>query len=421
MRPAASLALVALVPVALGGCHGPCGRVAHARAAATARPAAAPGPHLRVRVPFALVNRLVADALVDRPVYPVELASLGPLRPLIGALSVVPRDVRLGPASPGHVRLTVALELRGPTGPIVTLTAGGELDPTIERDGDAVAVSLGLDPSRVDELALDLGPGLASRLGDVLAAYLPDRVRSTVPRFVIDQVAAAVAEELVTVTWSALRRTVLPAVGELTRVRFALPPVPAESIELTSTTGDDGALVLGLTTALPVRATAPEPWRRADAITVAAPGSALAELGNWAVASGQAPTRYARSLEPDEDGDFVPRFDWRPDHPRPLVVDVDRVRGGCEWYAVGVAPTLLLSERGLVAGARERTFEQVLGPAYLRAAAWLKSLLQGAVSKKVASRAVVTVGGRTALLTLRDVALDDDGLDLAVEAAIAPP
>jgi hypothetical protein len=411
---AASLATVA-------GCGGPCAQVARARTAAIARPPAAPGPHLRLRAPFAVLDRMLADALVDQPVVPIELERLGPLRPLLGALAIVPREVRLGAAAPGRVHLSVTLELRGATGPILTFAAGGELDPTIERDGDRTAITLGLTPARIDRIELALGADLTARLGQALAARLPDEVRRTVPQFVIDRVAAAVAEELAGRTWSLLRRTLLPRLGELTRIRIALPPIPIEAIALTSTSGPAGALDLAITTALPVRTTVAEAGPlTTESLELVATGSALAELGNWAIASGYAPARYDRSLVPAEGGDFVPRFDWRAGHPRPLLVHVDRVADGCEWYTVGVTPTLALRDGALVAGASERTFERKLGPAYLRAAAWLKELLQGAVSRRLAAGATITVGERPVVARLRAVVLDGDGLTVAADVEIGP-
>ncbi len=420
-RPVVLLVTSALVLATGSGCGGPCAQVARARTQATARPPAAAGPHLRLRAPFAVLDRMLADALVDQPAVPIELERLGPLRPLLGALSVVPREVRVGPASPGHVHLTVALELRGPLGPIMTLRAGGELDPVIERDGDRTSISVGLTPARIEELELDLGPELTSRLGQALAAALPAEVRATVPQFVIDRVAAAVGEELVGRAWWLLRKTLLPRLGELTRIRVALPPIPVESISIDSTAGPSSALDLAITTALPVRTTVGAAGSPpADALELVATGSALAELGNWAIASGHAPARYDRTLEPAVDGDFVPRFDWRVDHARPLVVHVDRVADGCEWYTVGVAPTLIMRDGALVAGARERVFENKLGPLHLRAAAWLKELLQGAVTRRLASGTAITVGDRKVEARLRTVVLDGAGLTATADAAIGP-
>lgn len=239
-----------------------------------------------------------------------------------------------------------------------------------------------------------------------------------VPRFVVDRVAAAAAEELTTVTWSLLRRTLLPRVGELTRVSVALPPLPLAAVDVSSTAD---ALELALVTSLPVRVAAPPaPPLTADGVELSASGSALAELANWAIASGHAPARYDRSLEPAADGDFVARFDWRAGHPRPLVVHVDRVAAGCEWYTVGVTPALAVRDGRLAAGAPARVFEQVLGPTHLRTAAWLKQLLQRAAARRLAATTRLTLGDRTVDGSLLAVDLDDRGLRAAVAITLSP-
>ncbi len=422
-RPAA---LIALAVAGHLGCGGPCQRVAHARDVAMARPAPATGPHLRLRLPFAVANALIADVLAGLPPVPVTLGRLGPLATVIGDLTAVPRAVTLGPAGPGLVHVELAVELRDRDGVLLTLATAADLDPTIDRTGDEVAITIGLTPARIDRLELDLGDDIARALGGVLAARLPAAARARVPRFVIDQVAAAATEEIASGTWLLLRHTLLPRLGELTRIRIALPPIPVASIALTSTTATAAApaeLDLAIVTSLPVRAAVadPGPPLAADAIELAVSGSAIAELGNWAIASGHAPARYQRSLKPAPDGEYVPRLDWRDGHARPLLVHVDRVAGGCEWFTVGVTPTLAVRGERIVAGARTRTFERVLGPAYLHVAAWLKQLLQGAVSRKVAAAATVTVGGRQVNARLRAVDLDGAGVRAAAALTLAPP
>lgn len=216
--------------------------------------------------------------------------------------------------------------------------------------------------------------------------------------------------------------TLMSSLRDVATVRVALPPVPIARIALTSTDGPDATLELGIVTSLPVRESVARTVAPAEqAFELAISGSAMAELANWAIATGHAPARFDRSLEPDLDGDYVPHFDWRTDHPRPLIVHVDRVHGGCEWFTVGVTPTLAIEGEQLVAGASARDFEQVLGPAYLHVAVWLKELLQRAVSRRVAAAATLTVAGRRVEAHLVGATLDDRGLRAAATLRIAPP
>ena len=77
-------------------------------------PATAPasGPHLRLRLPFAVTNALIAEVLAGLPPVPVTLGRLGPLATVIGDLTAVPRAVTLGPAGPGLVHVELEVELR---------------------------------------------------------------------------------------------------------------------------------------------------------------------------------------------------------------------------------------------------------------------------------------------------------------------
>ena len=409
-RVAVVLGLVAAVHA---GCTGPCQKVARARAAALVRPAPATGPHLRARVPFAVASGLVAELLAARPPIPLlDPDSVpGPLRGVVGDLAIVVRDVRFGAAPPGHVHVEVEAEVQIGGVELLTASAGADLAATVEQDGDEVALSIGLSPDVARELERRLAAGLVE-LGDPLLGWLSDRVR--LPRVVLDPLAERVLE----LALARLGDRLLPSLLDLLRVRIELPPIPVTSIALTSTAD---ALELGVVTSLPVRTAAAEPSSPPGSFGLAVSGSALAELATWAVTSGPAPRRYERSLEPDADGDFVPRFDWRDDHPRPLVVHVDRVADGCEWFTVGVTPSLALRGDKVVAGASERTFEEVLGPAHIHVAAWLKELLQGAVSRKAVASVAVTVAGRRVEAHLVDVALDGRGLRAAATLALAPP
>jgi hypothetical protein len=423
MVPARATSLVATIAIAaaaLAGCGGRCAKVADARAAAMARPPAAAGPHLRVRLPFALVNAVVADALAAVAPVPVTLAELGPLADAVLGVTAAPRALRLAPAGADRVRVELTIELRDRDGVLLALTAAGELAPEIERTDDRVAIAIGLAPAQLDRLAIELGADARATLGAALAARLPAAARARVPGFVLDAIAAAAVEELTSVTWAVLRRTLLPRLGELTRVRVALPPLPVAALALSSTSAGEPALELGVVTSLPVRAavTAGDAPLRADAIELAASGSALAELASWAIAAGRAPARYDRSLHPEPDGDYVPRLDWRAGHPRPLVVHVDRVEDGCEWFTVGVTPFAALRGGQVIAGARTRTFERVIGPAYLHVAAWLKELLQRAVSRRAAAAIAVTVGDRRVDAALVDLVLDGAGVRATATLAV---
>src|SRR5262245_39859858 len=116
MRTGIALLITAGLGLPLTGCAGPCETVRAERQALAAQTAFTAEPPGRFRLPFALANRLIADALAPpadhgeaaKPLSaPVPLDRLGPLAALIGEVRAVPREVVLGPAPPGRVHVDV--------------------------------------------------------------------------------------------------------------------------------------------------------------------------------------------------------------------------------------------------------------------------------------------------------------------------
>lgn len=141
--------VLAGVGVAAGlasACGGPCQQVEAARLQLTQRPAvAAVEPHARVRVPFQVANRAIAEALAEPPEVPVSLRRLGPLRRLVGELHAVPRSVTLSPAGPGKLRVAFTVELRDQRGELVTFDGHAEVEPVLQHTDTDAVLSIGID------------------------------------------------------------------------------------------------------------------------------------------------------------------------------------------------------------------------------------------------------------------------------------
>jgi hypothetical protein len=395
-------------------CGGPCKEVAAARVQLEARPAvAAVDPHARVRVPYAAANRAIAEALADPDAMsvPVPLGRLSALERVVGEVRAVPREVRLGPAGPGRVRIDVTVDIVDRRGVVVTFDAHTEVAPVLERAGGGgdVFLSVGLDPRRVEGVELELGPRFTTTIRGLLAARAVEEV----------------GEE----AWKVVRSRVLPRLSARTRMRVRLPDVPIERVVVSSLGGAVPALDLAIMTSLPVRAglatldsAAADIALDPDAVDVRLAGSTVAELANWAIATGRAPQRYTRKLKPAQSGDFVPLLDWRPGHQRPLVVSIFQIARGCSCFSAGVRARVEVRGDDVVGTIEERRLELALGPPHIETLAWLKDVVDRSIqrSKKAAAHTELTVGDRTIGARVVDASVDRAELHVAVHLAVRP-
>lgn len=423
-----TFAAVVLV-FAASGCGGPCKQVQREWAAVRAARPPATEPHIRVQVPYAVANRLITDVLGEEIAVPIELGALGLLAPYVASLRAVVRDVALAPGPPGKVRFTLRVELSDAAGLLIALRAHADVEPVIETgaDGRPPAVTLGLRADQLARLEPELGPRAAEALGTALLARIPADVGAKVPKFVVDRAAAKVVEELVERGHALLRDTLLVRLGDVTRLRFALPPIPIARIALTSVTDPVAALDLAIHTSLPVRAGVADATPAADAIAVHVAGSAAAELGNWGIAEGHLPQRYTRKLEPATDGPYTPHFDWRADVPaRPLLVHMFARRGkGCAHFAAAARPHVRVAGGEVHAHLTNRRMEHSVGPPLLELLAGVNGIFQRSVSKtkSAAAQTQITVGGRDvrAELVGAEISADDIHASFTLSIAAAAP
>ena len=387
-------------------------------------------PHARVQIPFAVANRLIADALEPPLELPVPLGKLGPLAPFIGGIRAIPREVKLGPgAAPGRVHADVRVELADRTGELVTVRAGGDLAPVLERAGGDPAnpgagggkLTIAFDPGQLSRLEPELGPRASEQLGALLQARLPAVVRDRIPRALVDRVAAEVVEEAIDYSYRVLHKTLLPRLRERTRIEVELPDVPISRVELASS---PTALSLDVFTTLPVREGVGAAPPETDAIGLQLAGGTATEAANWGIANGVLPGRYTRSLKPAPDGAYVPHFEWRAGDPeRPLVVHMFKVHGGCAHFAVGVQPRVEVRDGEVRAWIENRKLEQADGSLALELLARTKALVERSTSpkKKGPGSMRLTVGGREVTSRLVRAEVAGNELRVAIAIAIAPP
>lgn len=421
--------LAVLAATWLSGCGSRCPEIAAAKRALVDRTAVAPGPHVQVRVPLERANAFIAELLRDQPLaVPIELPHLGPIALPVHELTAIAREVRLRPAQPDRIRFALRIEIADAQQPVTTLAIETEVTPVVVRDHGVTELVAGFGPDNLVAVKPELGPGSERALGDLIARWLPPAVRDHLPRSMLDGAVGALAGHLTGAAYKLLQATLLRRLGEITRLRLRLPDLPIASATLRSSTAPSEVLTVDVATDLPVRqglvparptddrgqgiargVGAPrflgpreslwdDRGQGIDEVVVRISGSTATEIANWAIEHGHLPARYTRSLEPNPDGEFRPRFDYvADDRARPVKIHVFQERGGCSYFRVGLRLALQIVDDKLEVSTQDQIVEDANAGAAIGIALWLKQLIQGSVdrSRLAAAHTQLTVGGRT--------------------------
>lgn len=359
------------------------------------RGASVAGPSARVRVPLAIANQLIAGVVRERTAVRVG----GRLGELLGVddVSATLREVVMVPAEVGQrgpspsIAVDVVIDLADLEGPLASLRARGDVAAVVEPDDRGIAESVAI-AIRWDSLR-DLDLALTDRAKAAAERAIPSAVKRRLPRVVVEHGSSKVARRSAELVYAALRETALARLGELTRIRMAVPAMPVTRVDVAPT---DTAVELLVHTSLPIRAAVGAPQAAAaDAITVEISASAVAELANWAIAQGIAPQRYTRNLSPNRDGEFVPHFDWRGERSdRPFIVHMFRTVGACAHFEVAALPHLEVAGDQVRGFVTNKQLERADTDLVMAALAHLKEGLAASTSpvKQASARRTLRVG-----------------------------
>lgn len=435
-------------------CGSRCPEVASARDALTTR-AAAPdrGRDVRVVLPFVSVNELLAATLREQPLaVPLDPPDLGPIQ-LVAPISLtaVVLDIELRPAAPDRVRFATHLEIRDATEPLTTLAVVAEVAPVLEHRDGADELLLRLGGDSVISLNAELPADAEAALLRAVTRWLPSALRDRIPRALLDGAARKLGAHLVGGAYDQLRRHLLSRLGERTALRLRLPDVPIRQVALrslapsgvvaaaaASSSATGGSLLVEILTDLPVRRGLPAlplsapsaPSASPSTFTVELSPSTTAELTNWAIEQGHLPRWYSRGLSPSPSGEYRPRFDYlaaddlhpaQPTHP--FKIYAFQERGGCSYFRVGVEAELAMDGDRLRVTAVDRQLEASAASPLIEAAAWVKYFLFGSLdlSKRVAARTRLSIGGRSFESRVVAASLTPSELRFALQLAVATP
>jgi hypothetical protein len=418
--------LIAVAAVVATGCGSRCKDVESARTALRTRVAAANrGADVQVRVPLERANTLIAELLRAEPVsMAIDAPDIGPIEISVKGLTATATEVKLRPGPPGKIRFATRVEIRDQepeSPPVTTLVAVAEVTPVLERKDDGAALVIGLGSENLLSIKPELGPDQTRQLGDAVTRWMPAGLRDRVPRMLRDAAVRKLSSHLTGAAYTALQRTLLKRVGEVTRLRLRLPDVPVASTSITST---EQLLEVEIATDLQVRrGLAPGGGAAGDDVSVRISASAAAELANWAIEHGHAPRWYDRSLDPRPEGEFRPYFDYvAEEKAHPIKVYAFQERGGCSYFRVGVQADVGLDGDKLRATARDRVLEKKSANPVIELAAWTKYFLFGWVdqSKRIAAHTRMTAGNRTLDTQVVGAALANDELTFKLRFTAAP-
>jgi hypothetical protein len=412
-----------LITVIATGCGSRCKEVANARTALLSRTGAANrGADVRVTVPLERANALFEELLREQPLtVPLDVPDLGPFELTVPGFTATVREVQLRPGAPNKIRFAIQLEVRDAEAEVATLALVAEVAPQLARGESGAELTIGFGSENLLAVVPELGPDGRRALGGAIARWLPAALRDRLPRPVLDAAASKLGSHLTGAAYQALQRTLLKRLGELTRVRLRLPDVPVASVAIRST---ETLLVVEIVTDLPVRRGL-APARDDDTeIGVRLSGSAVAELANWAIDHGHTPRWYSRSMLPEPDGEFRPRFDYvAEDRAHPIKVYAFQERNGCSYFRVGVRAAIAIDGDTLQATALDRDLERTSANPVIEVAAWAKYFVIGSLdrSKRVVAHTRLAAGGRALDTRVVGATITNDEVQFALRLVPAHP
>ena len=381
--------LILLLAIATG-CGSHCADIAARKQALLARTASAPGPHVEIQLPLARANAFIAGLLQEQPLaVPLEVPKLGPIAIAIPALTATAVEVRILPAAPDRVRFAIRIAIADDH-PITTINVETEVTPRLVREADGTELSAGFGPANLTAARPELGGDAKAAIVQALRRWVPDAV----PTIVLEAAADRFASHLIGEAYSALQRTLLRRLGDVTQLKIRLPELPIAKVALAST---NTRLTIDLTTDLPVRR-ALAPIAASDQLSVRMSSSTATAVANWSIDHGRLPQHYTRGLEPKPDGEFRPYFDYvAEDARRPVKIHLFQERGGCSYFEVGFLLAVALDGDQLVVSALDRYVESADAGKVIDSLLWLKQLILGAVdsSKRAVAQTRLTIGSRS--------------------------
>lgn len=407
------------------GCGTTCEQLARQRDELLARTASTQSstPHLVAAVPLELANELIRPEVAAIEPLELNIPSVGVLAQSLTNLTIRPREVELVPAEgEAGVGIELVLEIAQGTSPLFTMTARGVIQPELDAARGRVVVELGADDFR--EMAPRLAPDAVDRIVAVLERLVPGVARLFVSPRAIASAATMLTEAILTQSYPLVRDSLFSQLGPLARVEVALPNLPIERLEISSSAdaAPGGAIVLGAYTPLAIERGVSvgqdEQLAEERRASLLLSGDAVAALANWAMAEGQLPSRFDEEGQAAEDGVFQPTLDWGSGE-RPLRVHVFRLEPRCLRALLTARPSLSVEEERLLLEVDDVRVDELEGPPFaglvrLFARIWVRAIER---TQSTAASLDIAIAGRPLQAIIRSAEREGDEVRMSLDFA----
>jgi hypothetical protein len=426
MRPPLLAALLCATTATLG-CASPCARVQRAHAEVTQRtePATA-GDHLRLSIPFALVDQVIARELRGVPRVALPLPAIAGVS--LGAASVGVDRVTVVPGAPGEVSFVAEASVRAGTRTLLPLRVSARVRPTLDPVNGTVIVAL--DATSVVAMDATLGAGGTRGLIDALWAQLPAAARMLTTKGEVARLADPAANELLRRAVELVERELLDDLGRVARVEIDLPPFAVDALHVRSTPAD---LVVGIHTPLPSRGAIAEAVPRTTAahqVELAIHGAVAVALVNDAMRRGEVPSRFALDGTADPKGPLEAHLAWDGAVQKPLLVHaflLDPAAAGrpakdCAHVVLGATPQVSADQGRLVLATHDARVEDVVGSTAVKAGLFFSGVSRRSFEhvETIPTETDFELGQQRLRTELRHAALDGDRLVFGLTLAPSP-
>ncbi len=405
----------------LPSCADYCAQIERSEVQARRRKPTRASPHMRVVIPYSLLDRLIARRLSKLEPFALAPPVVGLIVPALRRLRVVAKKLSLRPAAEGQVGFAVELVLRGGEQDWLKLRVKARIRPEVV-DG---AIVIGLRADDLRRVEPELGPAPRKAIANALRETLPAALLDSLSEEDLADLAATLIEYLSAEGYEALRDGLLKDLGEIAKLRLALPRLPIDALEVRSMLEPSPRLVVDVQSSLAVHTGLPADsglgvigdGGSPRALRVYMSGSMVAELGNWAIDNGQLPPRYDSDLEPDPKGHFRPRFDWLAGDERPMKIHVVSTEPQCVQLRIGARPRLRFVGQDLVFHLDDGQIEQVTGTWIVQLGVQFKRLGKGpmAFSKQRAKSMSLSLSGQELELDAVDALIDGQQMRLDLQ------
>lgn len=366
------LAGLLCVTTTLVGCASPCARVQRAHAEVTQRTEpGASGDHLRLSIPLALVDQVIARELRGLPRARLPLPAIAGIS--LGTASVGVDRVTVVPGAPEEVSFVAEASVRSGKQTLLPLRLTARVRPKLDPGGGRVIVAL--DEAGLVAMDAKLGAGGTRALIDALWAQLPGAARMLTTKDEVARLADPAANELLRRAADLVERELLDDLGRVARVELDLPPIAVDELHVRSTEAD---LVVGIHTPLPSRGAIADAVPRttpAHQVELAIHGAVAVELVNEAMRRGEIPSRFELDGTANPKGPLEAHLAWDGAAPKPLLVHaflLDPTAAGrpakdCAHVVLGATPQLRADQGHLVLATNDAQIEDVEGSAAVKA------------------------------------------------------